>query len=155
MTPLYYIAVALIGLVIFMPRRALGYVGGNEVSIAIAPIGQGFDLRIDAADAFNRMKQQATLDGINLVVNSAFRTWEEQESLWNLWLAKMGNRAARPGYSNHQNGLAVDINVGGNFSTPVYYWLQTNAPYYGFDNVEGIGIGEPHHWVYTKGIANA
>lgn len=53
---------------------------------------------------------------------------------------------ARPGYSMHEEGLAVDLAVGGRAITshddPAWQWLNANAKDYGFANLES----EPWHW---------
>lgn len=58
-----------------------------------------------------------------------------------------GNLAARPGYSNHQGGIAVDVGVGGTASA-VYRWLAANAGRFGF--VRTVK-SEPWHWEYRPG----
>ena len=35
----------------------------------------------------------------------------EQQRLWNAYQNGTGNLAAYPGHSNHQNGVALDIDV--------------------------------------------
>jgi LAS superfamily LD-carboxypeptidase LdcB len=140
-------------MVLLVPKTVLAYVRGESFSIEVLPIGNGFFLRKDAAQAFIAMQAAAKAMGIDLMVNSAFRTMNEQTRLWNLFQAGTGNTAARPGYSNHQNGIAVDIPVGAlRFESPVYKWLQEHAWEYGFDNAEGSRINEPWHWVYTREI---
>ncbi|HEX6462245.1 MAG TPA: M15 family metallopeptidase [Candidatus Saccharimonadales bacterium] len=51
---------------------------------------------------------------------------------------------ARPGESEHERGLAIDISNGGpvGISSPQFNWLQTNAAKYGFYNLPY----EPWHW---------
>lgn len=50
--------------------------------------------------------------GKTLIVNSAFRSYEKQKQLYELYKAGKGNPANRPGYSLHEYGLAVDIDRG-------------------------------------------
>jgi LAS superfamily LD-carboxypeptidase LdcB len=52
---------------------------------------------------------------------------------------------ARPGFSNHQNGVAVDIQVNSSTSSPVYVWLKMNAKAYGFINT-GASFKPPEFW---------
>jgi len=40
---------------------------------------------------------------------TAYRTYAEQQAFWDLYLHHGGSLAARPGYSNHGWGLAIDI----------------------------------------------
>lgn len=126
-------------------------------------IGLGFYLEIQAAHAFLDMKEAALKDGIKLQVNTAFRTMEHQKLLRKRYddylAAKAEGRevqrvsvAAKPGYSNHQEGRSVDINRfrGDNPKTkapdsPTDIWLQKNASKYGFYNDVP---GEPWHWTF-------
>jgi peptidoglycan hydrolase-like protein with peptidoglycan-binding domain len=125
-------------------RAVKGYVNGVARDITVSPIAGGKEMRSDAAAAFNRMHAAAKAAGINLHVNSAFRSMEEQRALYQKYLNGTGNLAARPGYSNHQGGIAVDINVGGT-GTSTYKWLANNASRFGF--VRTVP-SEPWHWEY-------
>jgi len=125
--------------------RTTGYVNGRPVSLSVAPIGNGKYLRTDAAAAFNRMKADAARAGVSLVPVSGFRTMAEQTYLYNLYRAGRGNLAARPGYSNHQGGLSVDVSTNGSYSSAAYRWLAANGRRYGFVNDVR---GEPWHWTY-------
>jgi peptidoglycan hydrolase-like protein with peptidoglycan-binding domain len=127
--------------------RATGYVNGRPQHITLSPIGNGKYLRSDAAAAFNRMKADAARAGVTLVPVSGFRTMAEQTYLYRLYLQGRGNLAARPGYSNHQSGISVDVATGGSSSSAVYRWLAANARRYGFVNDVR---GEPWHWTYRR-----
>jgi hypothetical protein len=99
------------------------------------------------AAAFNKMKAAASSNGVSLRLNSAFRTMKEQEYFYNCYLTKKcnnGNLAAKPGYSNHQNGIALDINTSGG----AYEWLRKNGSKYGF--VRTVA-SETWHWEYRPG----
>lgn len=56
---------------------------------------------------------------------------------------------ARPGYSMHERGLAIDFQANGSFinsrSNPGYIWLAANAGRFGFVNLPS----EPWHWSTT------
>ncbi|MFP2905004.1 peptidoglycan-binding protein [Pyxidicoccus sp. 3LFB2] len=121
-----------------------GYVNGTPRNITVASIPNGKTLRTDAAAAFNRMHAAARAQGIDLKVNSGFRTMAEQQALYRAYQNGTGNLAAKPGYSNHQGGIAVDINVGGT-GTSTYRWLAANAKNYGF--VRTVP-SEPWHWEF-------
>ena len=60
--------------------------------------------------------------------------------------------AAVPGTSNHGLGLAVDFASGINvsFASDAYKWMVKNAGKHGWSNAEGMSVGEPWHWTYTK-----
>lgn len=64
--------------------------------------------------------------------------------------------AARPGYSEHETGLAADINSADGDSRKLYEWLKDNAYRYGFilrypkgkEDITGIEY-EPWHYRYV------
>lgn len=126
-------------------QRVTGYVNGRATTITVASVGNGKLMRSDAAARFNAMKAAASRAGINLSVNSGFRTMAQQRYLYDLYISGRGNLAARPGYSNHQGGLSADINTPGGYSGATYRWLKNNARSYGFVNDVG---GEPWHWTF-------
>jgi len=103
------------------------------------------------ACAFNAMHDAAKKSGINLTINSGFRTLKRQEYFWYCYQTKRcnnGNIAARPGTSNHGTGLALDINMGGNN----YAWLARNAHAFGF--VRTVPQ-ETWHWEHRPGAPPA
>lgn len=137
--------------IILSSKRAFGYVKGVAVELDLADIGRGMELRADAAVAWFRMVAAAANDGIALYPESAFRTMEEQEALFKAYQAGTGNLAARPGYSNHQSGIAVDVSVRGSFSSAEYRWLEAHAPSFGFVNTgKTFSQPEPWHWEYRN-----
>ena len=90
-------------------------------------------------DAFYEMQSAASLDGISLFVASGFRSYEYQVDLYNTYVKRDGKEAAdtysaRPGYSEHQTGLAADINAADSSfeDTPEAIWLDKNCYKYGF-----------------------
>ncbi|WP_164018707.1 peptidoglycan-binding protein [Pyxidicoccus trucidator] len=123
-----------------------GYVNGTPRNITVAAVPNGKVMRSDAAAAYNRMYADAKAAGITLKVNSGFRTMAEQQALYRAYQNGTGNLAAKPGYSNHQGGIAVDINVGGT-GTSTYRWLAANASKYGFARTVP---SEPWHWEYRR-----
>lgn len=94
----------------------------------------------DAVDAFIKMAKAAKKDGLGLVINSSYRSYEEQEELCNTYLGLYGKSyvdryVAKAGFSEHQTGLAFDVgsttsNVFTN--SQEYIWMQENAYKYGF-----------------------
>lgn len=111
-------------------------------------IGGGFYLRADAAAAFARLKTVADTSEVTLQVDSAFRFMADQQALWARHqpggdLAKQA--VARPGYSNHQSGVAIDIAVQRSQTSPAYLFLAQNGPQFGFTNV-GLTFNPPEYW---------
>lgn len=122
-----------------------GYVNGAPRKIRIAPIGNGKSMRADAAAKFNQMKAAARRAGVSLSPVSGFRTMAQQKSLYAAYRAGHGNLAARPGYSNHQGGLSVDVSTNGSYSSAAYRWLARHGRQYGFVNDVRT---EPWHWTF-------
>ncbi len=121
-------------------------------------------LQKEATEAFNQMCSDAKLENISLYSGSAYRSYKYQNTLYNNYIKKDGLTAAetysaRPGYSEHQLGLAVDI-MNGNWSYVSkedieYSWLLANSYKYGFilrypENKEYITgyMFEPWHYRY-------
>lgn len=126
-------------------RRATGYRNGRPFPLQLASIGNGESLSERAAGRFLAMKDAARRDGVNLNVVSGFRTMEEQRALYAAYRAGRGNLAAQPGYSQHQNGVAVDIETGGSRTSAAFRWLRENAANFGFRNTVP---SEPWHWQF-------
>jgi zinc D-Ala-D-Ala carboxypeptidase len=126
-------------------------------------------LRDDAAKAYLTMFRAAKTDKVNLVVQSGYRSYSTQVSVYNGWVSSLGRKAAdlqsaRPGFSEHQTGLSVDIasatagcTIQACFSrTPEGKWLTKNAWRFGwhlrYPNGKTAVTGykfEPWHWRYV------
>lgn len=129
-----------------------GYVKGVRQTITVTTIGGDKWLRSDAAQAFLAMAADAKRAGVQLMVASAWRSNEKQAELYEAYRRGTGNKAAAPGYSNHQAGLSVDISTGKapqGYLSPTYRWLWSNASKYGFKNDVA---GEPWHWTYKGAV---
>ncbi|MCG2623657.1 M15 family metallopeptidase [Arthrobacter sp. I2-34] len=105
----------------------------------------GLKVRSEAADAFKRLARAAKADGVTVTLVSGYRSYAQQESLYNDYVRQYGQAtadtlSARPGFSEHQTGLAVDIgNPNGACalaacfaSTPAGRWAADHADEYGF-----------------------
>ena len=89
--------------------------------------------------AFEEMQAAALLDGISLFVASGFRDYDYQKELYEYYASYDGiemadTYSARPGHSEHQTGLAADINAADKSfeGTPEAIWLDENCYKYGF-----------------------
>lgn len=96
-------------------------------------------LKRDAYDAFKEMVDAAYEDDITLYSVSPYRSYQTQDGLYENYASYDGYEeadtySARPGYSEHQTGLAVDINsTDDSFAyTSEAKWLFKNAYKYGF-----------------------
>lgn len=127
---------------------ARGYIKGKEVDVDLVQIdAQGHQLAIPAAVAFLKMRAAARSDLLELEINSAFRRMADQERLYKLYKSGKGYPAAKPGWSLHQSGMAVDIDVKdsrGNLK-PIKAWLDKNAARYGW---KATVPSEAHHFEY-------
>lgn len=127
------------------------YTNGRLPSSALASVGYGsWKLSTYCVDDYKKMNAAFKKHfGWNLEITgsmSAYRTYDQQVYLWNLYQSGKGNLAARPGTSNHGWGLAVDVRVAP-YGSSEYNWLNKYAPNYGFN--DGVR-GEPWHWEYTR-----
>ncbi len=93
----------------------------------------------ETQEAFNKMQQAAAMEGINLWICSGFRSYSTQQQLYNSYVARDGKQAAdtysaRAGHSEHQTGLAIDVNEPSNAfdGTPEAQWLAAHCTDYGF-----------------------
>lgn len=124
------------------------YRDGKISGLALLRRVDGVPLTLRTASAFTAMQAAALADGIRLKLNSGFRTNAEQALLYAKYLLG-GNLAAKPGYSNHQDGRSVDIDVGGNNpNSREYRWLAANARRFGFEN-DGKNFSKPEYWHWT------
>lgn len=117
-----------------------------------------------AVNAFIQMYKAAKKEGYGLVINSSYRSYEDQEETCDTYRELYGekyvkNYVAMPGFSEHQTGLSFDI---GSTDTNVfadsdeYEWVQENAHKYGFiqrfptkyESITGFRA-EPWHYRYV------
>lgn len=153
------------------PLSPSTYVPGQLVRI------QAERLRLEAADAYKQLAKAAKTAGVNIIPVSGYRSYSQQASLYDSYVRQYGQAtadtiAARPGHSEHQTGLAMDI---GNASgvcalqacfanTPAGKWAAENCWEYGFVIRYPAGAEattgytyEPWHLRYVGGrdLANA
>lgn len=127
-------------------------------------------LRQAAATSLKTLFTAAATDGITLNLQSGYRSYNLQTSVYNRWVTQKGQavadtESARPGHSEHQTGLAADV---GGISRPACNvepcfadtsegkWVATHAHEHGFvirypadqDTVTGF-IYEPWHLRYV------
>ncbi len=110
---------------------ATGYRSGSSFPITVVHV-DAKPVQVDTANAYVAMQAKAKRAGINLRIVSGFRSMAEQQHLYNCYLTGScngGNLAARPGYSNHQSGHALDLNTS---DAGVYSWLSNHAHEFGF-----------------------
>jgi LAS superfamily LD-carboxypeptidase LdcB len=96
----------------------------------------------EAALAYDLMCEAIMKAGIGLSQRSAYRSYSSQKSIYTRYLKYYSQEytdtfSARPGFSEHQTGLAVDVfSTNASFATfeetDAYTWLKQNAYKYGF-----------------------
>lgn len=108
---------------------------------------EGYDprklMRSEAANALKRLFIQASKENIRLTGVSAYRSYDRQAEIFrrNILASPYANlTSARPGESEHQTGLVIDVSspsVNNSLTqsfanTREGQWLAKNAPEYGF-----------------------
>lgn len=140
-------AAAVFALAWFAKRKTLApqaWKNGKPIDVRLVQVDDAGHLLAEApAQAFTAMRSAAAAEGVSLVVESAFRTMEQQTLLWTAY--KNGERTevvGTPGYSNHQSGEAVDL-VTDRGTNVAYQWLRANASHFNFRDTVA---SEPWHW---------
>jgi LAS superfamily LD-carboxypeptidase LdcB len=127
---------------------ASAQIGAVNVPIELVAVGGGKRLATRAANAYLQMVEAAKKDSIDLPLKSAYRDIEEQKRLYAKFLAGTGNPAAKPGKSQHQQGLSIDV-LDCPFDSDRYKWLTLNAGRFGFvANALTTHPPESWHWTY-------
>ena len=117
-----------------------------------------------AVNAFIDMYNDASKDGYGLVINSSYRSYNDQMEICDQYRQLYGDAyvskyVALPGFSEHQTGLSFDIGSTNSktfASSKEYSWMQDNAYKYGFiqrfpkgyESVTGFRA-EPWHYRYV------
>lgn len=114
-------------------------------------------------DAFNALKSDSASLGLNIYASSGYRSYSDQNYIYNNYVKLDGQEnadtySARAGHSEHQTGLAIDLNtVDSSFeNTNESNWLKENCYKYGFiirypkdkDTITGY-MYEPWHIRYV------
>lgn len=126
-------------------------------------------MREAAAKAFELMVETAAAEGIELRMTTAYRSYAYQKKIYDDYVSQSGEEdashfSAKPGESEHQTGLAVDISsasIGYQFlytfgDTNEGKWLESHAHEFGFilrypdgkEDITGYN-GEPWHYRYV------
>ena len=114
-------------------------------------------------DAFNELTSDSKSLGLNIYASSGYRSYNDQKYIYNNYVRLDGREqadtySARAGYSEHQTGLAIDVNtINASFiNTDESNWLKDNCYKYGFiirypegkENITGYTY-EPWHIRYV------
>ena len=140
-----------------------------DVSFSFSGSSEKKMMRKEAADALEDLFQAAEKDGVDLVAVSGYRSYERQQATYQSALQRKGKAStakynARPGHSEHQTGLAMDVSSSSvNYrlvqsfgETKAGRWLEEHAAEHGFiirypkgkEDVTGYAY-EPWHIRYV------
>lgn len=135
------------------------FIPENLVKVERCSLGN-FYLEEEAANAYENMCVDAINTGLNISIASAYRSFEEQKTLYNTYLKLYGKSyvdkyVAVAGFSEHQTGLAIDLesleyDIFRN--SKEYLWIKENSYKYGFiiryqkgkEKITGYGAEEWH-----------
>ena len=123
-------------------------------------------LRKEARLSFERLSKEASTLGYRIIGVSAYRDYDYQKKLYQHYVDTKGKEyadlcSARPGHSEHQSGLAIDV-MGSNLDynlfeeSEEFTWMSENAHHYGFilrypkgkEHITGFKY-EPWHYRYV------
>jgi hypothetical protein len=106
----------------------------------------------DIIDSYLKLVRAAEENGVLLPLRSGFRTFPSQQFLFDGFKRHLPgfNLAAKPGFSNHQDGFAYDFQIGGFNGDSRYDWLKAHGHTHGF--VRTVN-GEPWHWEFRPDVA--
>ncbi|MDO4996459.1 MAG: M15 family metallopeptidase [Bacilli bacterium] len=139
-----------------------GYLIANKTYALPSSYNPG-GLNGEMYSALQTMINDAASQGISLWIKSGYRSYSTQQGTYAHWVNTYGQAtadtiSARPGHSEHQTGLAVDLNsLDQDFEyTPEGKWLNNNCYKYGFiirfvkgkENETGYAF-EPWHVRYV------
>ena len=120
----------------------LTYIDGILIANKSYSLPQSYNpggLTDETYSAFNELVQGAAADGLNIYLSSGFRSYEYQSEIYNNYVNEYGQAtadtfSARPGYSEHQTGMAIDVNIiDDSFAgTPEANWIEAHCNEYGF-----------------------
>ncbi len=119
----------------------LTYINGILIANKSYSLPADFNPGIDATcqAQFNKLASAAAQQGLNIYFSSGFRSYDYQAQIYNNYVARDGQAvadtySARPGYSEHQTGLAIDVNqIDDSFiGTPEAIWLENHCHEFGF-----------------------
>ena len=123
-------------------ENGITYVDGILIANKTYPLPANYDpgdLLPEVYEAFYKLQAGARSDGLSIYISSGYRDYNLQSSLYERYCARDGQEAAdrysaRPGHSEHQSGLGLDVNeISDRFiGTPEAIWLSEHAHEYGF-----------------------
>ena len=79
-------------------------------------LGQTYQVEKKAAEAYGKLREELSNEGIIIELDSTYRTVAKQQEIWDEFLKKYGEEytkkyVAIPGTSEHHTGLAIDVKI--------------------------------------------
>ncbi|CAN5596655.1 N/A [soil metagenome] len=122
------------------------YLPPDLVSVGRANIGGSGKVRKIVVDDLAAMTAAARKNGTPIAVQSAYRSYSSQASIYNNHVRRLGTKlarlqSARPGHSEHQLGTTIDFKAaaggipwsgGAFYKSPAGKWMASNAWRFGF-----------------------
>ncbi len=118
------------------------YIPEDIIDISVKYCYGDNEISNEVYQKFISMYNAAKEEDLYLIITSAYRDYNFQKELWDQYADSQGEEwadsvAARPGHSEHQTGLALDIvtynsNMNDFENSDEFKWLQQNAHKYGF-----------------------
>lgn len=121
--------------------EGLTYIGGVLVANKSYSLPASFDPGLEPVcyEQFQKLTNAASKEDLNIWLGSGYRSYHDQEIIYNNYVNEDGKEmadtySARPGFSEHQTGLVIDVNtIDDAFgATPEAAWLADHAHEYGF-----------------------
>ena len=142
------------------------YIPKDLESISLKYANKDKYLKKETKIAFEKLSEDASKLGYRIVAVSAYRDYNYQNELFNYYVKEKGLNyalecSAKPGHSEHQTGLALDVEGSNkdydNFeNSKEFIWMKDNAHKYGFilrypkgkEHITGFKY-EPWHYRYV------
>ncbi len=123
-------------------KDGITYIDGIIIANKSYALPEGYNpggLLPECTAAFSVMQRDAARQGLNIYIRSGFRSYESQKSIYNRYVNRDGRAladtySARPGHSEHQTGLSIDLNtITQSFGrTAEGRWVAAHCHEYGF-----------------------
>lgn len=142
------------------------YIPNDLIDIPTNMAYNGKKVRKEVLQAFTKLWKEAKKNGYKITIVSAFRDYDYQAKLFENYVKEKGlkyalNCSAKPGHSEHQTGLAIDVmGSNGDYNlfdeTEEFNWMKEHAHEYGFilrypkgkEKITGFKY-EPWHYRYV------
>lgn len=100
-------------------KNGITYVDGIIIANKTYSLPSAYDpgdILPDCKAAFREMQNAAFSKGLSIYISSGYRSYSSQDSIYNRYVRQDGRSladtySARPGHSEHQTGLAIDLNT--------------------------------------------